>query len=427
MANDSSSQPQFFHCPNCGASLPIPEAASVECEYCGSNVFLPPDYLPPKTVQILEPPPGHPTTVIRIEPQDDSPTGTSGRSAVRTILLVVSLFFVIGIGITVLVVAGVFMTTSKVIRSVEVGTTQAVKTPVELLLAIPTLALALDPATATTPPFANLALRFGGEGSGPGQFLDPRRIAADPDMNIFIADFNSGRIQKFDSAGTFLQMWMVEPGSNQTSFISDMAVDYNGRLYVARSGDILVFEGKKQKPSAVFEGDFPETYYNALAVDPANNLYSLADSLSGEDMIKLNQDGQEVLRIIDFIYAVDHNTPPQNDVIAADVLGNTYFVSVFNPQVFKYDSFGQYADRFGSPGREPGQLDHPSMLAIDGQGRIYILDSGSIQIFDKNGSFLQAIPWDYSLGSPRDLALDIQGGLYIVTSQKLALKDDLSW
>ena len=51
-----------------------------------------------------------------------------------------------------------------------------------------------------------------------------------------------------------MQMWMVEPDSNQNNYITDMAVDYTGRLYVARGGDILVFEGDNQKPSEDYPG-----------------------------------------------------------------------------------------------------------------------------------------------------------------------------
>ena len=149
--------------------------------------------------------------------------------------------------------------------------------------------------------------------------------------------------------------------------------------------------------------------------------------MSGQDLVKLSQDGEIILRSKDIVSGVDPNTPPQGDVIATDGLGNTYFVSVFDPQIFKYDSKGEFADRLGSPGNGPEQLNHASMVAVDGSGRLYLLDSSAIKILDKNGSFLQSIPWDYSLGSPRDLTLDNAGKLYVVTSQNLILKFNLSW
>ena len=48
MEKNNQSGPQLFHCPTCGASLPVPDAVSVRCEYCGSNVLVPPEYRPGK-------------------------------------------------------------------------------------------------------------------------------------------------------------------------------------------------------------------------------------------------------------------------------------------------------------------------------------------------------------------------------------------
>lgn len=428
MASDSPAQPQQFLCPNCGANLPLPDAASVECEYCGARVLTPPEYLLKKASEIPEPSPYYPTTtVIQIDATPDTALQPAKRPIAWTILILVGLCILIGAGFSILAAAGLFVTTDKATRSIESITNANADVPTELFELIPSMAPILDTEAPTPLPFAGLVLSFGDEGSGPGQFLDPRRIAVDQEGNIFVADYSSGRVQKFDSAGKFMQMWMVEPDSNQNNYITDMAVDYTGRLYVARGGDILVFEGDNQKPSETIQGDFPNTYYEALATDPANNLYALARAMSGQDLVKLSQDGEIILRSKDVVSGVDPNTPPQGDVIAADGLGNTYFVSVFDPQIFKYDSKGEYADRLGSPGNEPEQLNHASMVAVDGSGRLYLLDSSAIKILDKNGSFLQSIPWDYSLGSPRDLALDNAGKLYVVTSRNLILKFNLAW
>ena len=51
---------------------------------------------------------------------------------------------------------------------------------------------------------------FGSPGAGDGQFNFPRRLAVDGAGNVFIADRNNNRIQKFTNDGTFVTTWGAE-------------------------------------------------------------------------------------------------------------------------------------------------------------------------------------------------------------------------
>ena len=42
--------------------------------------------------------------------------------------------------------------------------------------------------------------KWGTEGSGDGQFKDPRGIAVDGSGNVYVADYSNNRIQKFAPA-----------------------------------------------------------------------------------------------------------------------------------------------------------------------------------------------------------------------------------
>ncbi|MBZ0266894.1 hypothetical protein K8I85_01955 [bacterium] len=48
---------------------------------------------------------------------------------------------------------------------------------------------------------AQLISEWGSEGSGPGQFQDPRAVAVDASGNVFVADTGNDRIQKFGEGG----------------------------------------------------------------------------------------------------------------------------------------------------------------------------------------------------------------------------------
>ncbi len=80
--------------------------------------------------------------------------------------------------------------------------------------------------------------KWGSPGSGDGQFEHPRGVAVDSLGNVYVADSNNNRIQKFSSTGTFITKW-GSPGSDdgQLWVPVGVAVDSTDNVYVARSGN----------------------------------------------------------------------------------------------------------------------------------------------------------------------------------------------
>jgi PEGA domain/NHL repeat len=75
-------------------------------------------------------------------------------------------------------------------------------------------------------------------GSGNGQFNGPEAVAVDSSGNIYVADKNNNRIQKFNSSGTFLITWGGSgSGSGQFSKPEGIAVDSSNYVYVADTGN----------------------------------------------------------------------------------------------------------------------------------------------------------------------------------------------
>jgi DNA-binding beta-propeller fold protein YncE len=79
----------------------------------------------------------------------------------------------------------------------------------------------------------NKLSEWGGNGVGPGQFVEPVGLAADPAGNIYVADTGNHRVQVFDPEGKFLRQFTVsgwkdfytEPyiatGPSDTLFVTD--------------------------------------------------------------------------------------------------------------------------------------------------------------------------------------------------------------
>ena len=415
-----NSQPQLFHCPTCGASLPAPDAPTVRCQYCGSSVLVPAEFLPKKQPEKTAPP--FPTMVTMSAPP--VVIQHSSRSSVGAIIGVIVMLAIMGsIALGVLAFTGVFATSSLVSSSVEEFTTQVVvastKAPASTPIPSPT-------PTITPIPLASLAMQIGGKGNGPGQFDDPRSVAVDLDGNIYVANYQDGRVQKFDPSGKFLFLIQVEPAKNSVQIILDMALDYAGNLHVVRGGDIVLYSATDGQLVDTIPGNFPRTSYRHLAIDPANNLYTISESQVGDDLYKLSPGGKIVWKQESFIFNINQGDPANIESIAVDGLGTIFALDHYGKKVFKFDPQGRFTDQFGGPGEGEDKLSSPLGMAIDGKGRLFIADSRTLKIFDSNGSFIQAIQLANDLGVPFDLTFDLQGNLYIVTNQNFLLKYTLN-
>ena len=267
-----------------------------------------------------------------------------------------------------------------------------------------------------------MLLQFGSQGTGPGQFGDPRHIAVDMDGNIFVCDYQDGRLQKFDPSGKFLQLINVPPDRNDNLYVMGITTNYAGQIFVVRGGDILVFNSSDGALVNTIAAEFPDIYYSNVAIEPANTIYSMHTSAGEEDLIYLDAQGNRLWIKENFIREVDKKASVGFPDLAVDGLKNLFVLLDSSDVIFKYDGDGNFIDRISSPGDGPGQLSSPNDMAVDGKGRIFVADSGSIDIFDNNGAFLEALDWDYQLGSPMGMTFDLQGNLYIVTNKQQVLK-----
>ncbi len=408
-----SSSPQLFHCPTCGASLPVPDDdPSVRCEYCGSNVLVPPEYRKQKGP---DPRTGQAAVVIQLSGAAEAQTGEayeaaqrSHRSIAAIIGGLVLFFLVIGIVVSVLAAAGAFTTAAVISQSIsqQAATLPAVVTE----SALPQL------ITPSPIPDYSFVMQFGAKGGGPGQFDDARHLALDLNGNIYTAEYQDGRLQRFDADGKFQRLIQVEPDDSDLITISDMASDYQGRLLVARRGDILIYNAADGTLLQKIMRQFPETWYGAVAVDPANMIYALHIAAGELDLIKISPDGQVLWRKAQITEGlVKKSEVSRVSRLAVDGLGNIYLLDESQNQVYQFDSQGNFVDRFGSKGDGPGLLDSPADLTVDGQGRLYILDQDGIEVFDNTGRHIKLIPDDYQ-GHAFDIKLDLQGYVYLITN-----------
>jgi DNA-binding beta-propeller fold protein YncE len=76
-------------------------------------------------------------------------------------------------------------------------------------------------------------------------------FASDGAGNVYVADTNNDRIQKFDSNGSYLSQWGTNgSGDGQFEFPKDVGTDAAGNVYAADAGNYRVQKFVYDAPSS---------------------------------------------------------------------------------------------------------------------------------------------------------------------------------
>lgn len=255
-------------------------------------------------------------------------------------------------------------------------------------------------------------------------FVKPVRIAAQGGR-IFITDTMARRIHVFDAPRRrFYQIGFRQEGRVDKPL--GIALDKKGMVYVADSKrkEVIVYDqlGMWVK----FIGD-DKILNNPVAVSVSadgSRIYVVDNGASANNkhqMVIFDPEGQLIGSPIgqrgkedgEFNFPTDLAVGPDGRVYVLDA-GN-FRVQVFDPD-------GQFLYKWGRVGHGLGQLARPRAITVDKDNLVYVLDGSfaNLQIFDDKGQLLLPIgerslkdgPGIFS--SPSGVATDDTGRVYIV-------------
>ena len=369
---------ETIDCPKCGAPVSYDAnlATSARCAYCQSQIALPNEMRPTPFVM--------PQIDITIGPQ-------VARTASRALWFIL----LIPVIIIVIVFAGVFGAISQVRR-------------------------ALSPLTGLGKPigsrpseigngFVSQTLKFGSEGIGPGMMTDARSIAVDGQGNIYVGEYSGGRIQVFDANGKFITQWTGDPKMP----LRGLAVDRKGTVYVVQRGIITRYDGKTG--SSIGKVTYSEgDGFDDVTATPDGGFIA-AWQRGRDDIVQFDSQGN-IKQIIRAAISTPADRTELNTRLAVDGRGNIYGLGSFTSSVFKFSRDGKYMNRFGGPGRQPGQLSAVNAIAVDGKGRVFVSDIQGIQVFDSDGRFVTSFRLD---GVASGMAFNDQNELLVVSRNKV--------
>lgn len=239
------------------------------------------------------------------------------------------------------------------------------------------------------------------------RFYNPEGVAVASDGSIYIVEGTGYRLVKLNAAG--VPQWTFgeagQPGNddNHFTYLNDVAVDPQGRVYTV-------------------EG------------------WASSGRIGGNHRLRIfNSDGTP-LRIFGG-YGSDNDKFIDPRGIAIDRNGNVYIADSGNHRVQIYNNQLQYVATLGiteEPGTDNAHFDSPFDVAVDANGIIYVADEGNdrVQVFNANRQYVRTIGGGgtgsdfgrFSGWGPHRLAVDSQGRLYVVDSgnQRLQVFDNFA-
>ena len=309
---------------------------------------------------------------------------------------------------------------------------------------------------------------FGGDG-GPAsqaQISSPTGVAVDGAGNLYIADWDNGRIRRVDSAGTITTIagtggfyFRGDGGPARQGWLSSptgVAVDGAGNLYIADADDHRIRKVDSTTGTITtvagiglntFGGDGGPARQGWLssptgvAVDGAGNLY-IADA-GNHRVRKVDSTGTITTVAGTGRRGFSGDGGPASQArlnfptgVAVDGAGNLYIADRTNFRIRKVDSTGTITTVAGTGRRgfsgdggpaSQAQIELPTSVAIDGAGNLYIGDrSHRIRKVDSTGTITTVAGTgrrgfsgdggpasQAQISSPRGVAVDGAGNLYI--------------
>lgn len=358
-----------FACPSCGGPLEDKAGSrTVRCSFCSSDVIVP----------------GH----FNDRGAASRPTTVSGRHA----LVVIG---IIG-GVICLIIVGVAVAMAIFSRRPSVTTTSSTTTS--------RIDPPRAPGKAEPTGFAPVAMSFGSEGVGPGQFQDARSIALDAQGRIYVGEYSGGRIQVFDNQGQFITQWMVD----KKMPLRGLAADRKGTVYVVQHGTISRYDG--QSGNKLGDLEYPAGWGFDDAATTAGGGLVAAWHKNRDDIVCLDPAGRTI-RTIQAAISTQTDSSELSMRIAADGVGNIYALGVFSVAVFKFTAEGKYVNKFGGSGDGQGQFRAPSAIAVDGKPRVYVADFKGVQVFDAEGRYIGLIRVK---GAASGMVFNDAGELFVV-------------
>ncbi len=236
---------------------------------------------------------------------------------------------------------------------------------------------------------ARFLFAFGEKGDLPAQFNHPRGVSSDANGNIYVIDTGNNRVQKFNSRGQLLSFiggfgWEKE----QFQMPLDIFVYNSLDIYIADYQNSRIerydkdlnwitsyYSNENWEPKYQFE--FPRSVCLSLHGD-----FFVVDS-QNERITKLNASFEPEVTFGDFDWGQGVLRDPSHVFVSTDDI--VYVTDSDAGKIMVYDYYGNFIKTIGD-----SLLKTPKGLCVNEEGHIFVADTelNRVFAFDKEGRLL---------------------------------------
>jgi len=231
-----------------------------------------------------------------------------------------------------------------------------------------------------------MALLFGNEPKA--GLVKPYAAHADREGRLLVGDSAWGKILVFDrkkndffiigvdGPGVLKQPQGVTTDSAQRIYVTDV-LEKRGVVY-DRNGKFLFAIGEQKRFERPVGIALNEALKRIYITDTRKHNISVFDMQDGKFLFEFGGRGTEDGK---FNFPIN---------LAVDKDGKVYVMDMFNFRVQIFNADGKFESKFGSVGDGLGQFSKPKGIAVDSEGHVYVVDAAfnNVQIFDQQGRLL---------------------------------------
>ncbi len=236
---------------------------------------------------------------------------------------------------------------------------------------------------------------------GPEQFDEPVGIAVDASGHLWVSNWGNDRVQEFTEVGEFIRQFGSEgDGEGQFKGVGQMVFS-QGMLYVVDEGNSRVEQFSITSGGAQYAGEFGTAGKNqgqlehpwGITALPATGELVISDT-GNNNIVEYSASGK--LLSTNGWWGTGNNEFQGPAGVAASATGVLFVADPYNNRisVWKQPEAGGahmvYSTQFGTEGNGAGELEYPSVPAVDSHGDVWVTDNKAdhVEEFTAQGKYL---------------------------------------